>query len=367
MKRKYLYLIAVILFYSCNKNTKPAVNNLPSTADVISKKQTELIFQNLKQFPNKSQFSISIIEKGKVIFFGVKRKSDTLLKTENYNSVFEIGSLTKIFTSTILSNFVLEKKIKLDDEINDFIKIRLKDNAKISFKQLANHTSGLPKMPSNLEFSDKKNKFKDYNTLKLEEFLQNDIALSFSPGEQSSYSNIGVGILGYTLSKMSNENYSDLLNKYIFSKYKMNNTSINRKTLSKNLIKGLNINGEETSNWDLASLSPAGGILSSVEDLSKFAIAQFNSQNKDLALTQQKTFQINNNTGQGLGWRIENNSEGKWYRHNGRTGGYTSSICLDIENKNGVIILSNISTIGNNNKKHIINLCSDLLMTLKSK
>ncbi|MDC1161895.1 serine hydrolase [Tenacibaculum sp.] len=367
MKINYLFLIILILFSSCNENIKPAINNLISTSDIVSLEQSELIFQNSKIFPNNTQFSISIIENGEIKFVGIKRENDTIIKTENHKNIFEIGSLTKIFTSTILSNFVIENIIDLDDKINDYIKIPLKNNVKISFKQLANHTSGLPKMPSNLEYSDKQNKFKDYKNLKLEQFLQNDLELSFTPGKQSSYSNIGVGILGYTLSEISKTNYQELLNKYIFSKYGMNNTSMNRKTLSKKLIKGLNTNGEETSNWDLASLTPAGGLLSSVEDLSKFAVAHFNPQNKDLILTQQKTFEINNNTEQGLGWRIENNSANKWHRHNGRTGGYTSSISLDIENKNGVIILSNISTIGNENKKYIINLCSELMKTLKTK
>ena len=369
MKINFLLLITLILFSSCNQNgnIKPAINNLTSTSDIVSTKQSELIFQNSKIFPNNTQFSISIIENGNIKFIGTKRENDTVFKIENHKNVFEIGSLTKIFTSTILSNFVIEKALKLDDKINDFIKIHLNKNVEISFKQLANHTSGLPKMPSNIEYSDKRNKFKDYNTLKLEEFIQNDLELSFAPGKQSSYSNIGVSILGYTLSEISNNNYQELLNKYILSKYDMNSTSINRRTLSKKIIKGLNTSGQETSNWDLASLTPAGGILSSVEDLSKFAIAQFNPQNKDLILTQQKTFEIDNKTEQGLGWRIENSSGNKWYCHNGRTGGYTSSISLDIENKNGIIILTNISTIGNENKKHIINLCTELLKTLKTK
>jgi len=361
--------VAIILFCSCkqNENVKPAFNNLYSISDIVSKKQSNLIFQNSNVFPNNTQLSIAIIENGKIKFIGIKRENDTISKTENYKNVFEIGSLTKIFTSTILSNFVVNGKLKLDDKINDYIKVNLNNNTKISFKQLANHTSGLPKMPTNLEFSDKLNKFKDYDNLKLEEYLQNHLKLSFNPGEQNSYSNIGVGILGYTLSAISNESYSELLNKYIFSKYGMNNTSVNRKDVEKNLIKGLNTRGNETSNWELASLTPAGGILSSVEDLSKFSIAQFDPLNTDLKLTQQKTFKINKDTDQGLAWRIENNSESKLYCHNGRTGGYTSSICLDLKNKNGVIILSNISTLGNQNKKFIINLCSDLLLTLKKK
>jgi CubicO group peptidase (beta-lactamase class C family) len=156
MKINYLFLITLILFYSCNQNIKPAVNNLTSNSNRVSIEQSDLIFQNSKIFPNNTQFSISIIENGKIQFIGIKRENDTIFKTENHKNVFEIGSLTKIFTSTILSNFVIEKKIKLDDKINDYIKIPLKNNVEISFKQLANHTSGLPKMPSNLEYLDKK-------------------------------------------------------------------------------------------------------------------------------------------------------------------------------------------------------------------
>ena len=219
-------------------------------------------------------------------------------------------------------------------------------------------------MPSNLKFSDRRNKFKEYNTLKLEKYLKNDLELSFNAGKQSSYSNIGVGVLGYALTKVSNLNYSKLLNNYIFSKYEMLNTTVKRENINDLLIKGLDINGDETPNWDLASLTPAGGILSSVEDLSKFAIAQFNHVNKELKLTQQETFQIDEDTYRGLGWKILDDSDNKWVSHNGRTGGYTSSILLDIENKNGVIVLSNISTIGNKNKKYVVNLASDLLKTL---
>ncbi len=346
------------------KNIKIASNNLSGSINTITKKQSDLIFKNSKVFPNETQFFIALIKNGKANFVGVKRNNDTISETENHRNVFEIGSLTKIFTATILSNLVLEGKIKLDDNINDYIEVPIKNNLKISFKQLVNHTSDLPKMPSNLKFSDKRNKFKKYNTLKLEEYLKNDLKLSFDAGKQSGYSNIGVGILGYTLAKVSNISYSNLLDNYIFSKYEMQNISIKRENISHLLIKGLDINGNETPNWDLASLTPAGGILSSVEDLSKFAIAQFNPTNKELKLTQQETFQIDEDTSRGLAWKILSNSDNKWLSHNGRTGGYTSSILLDIENKNGVIVLSNISTIGNKNKKYVVNLASDLLKTL---
>ena len=76
-----------------------------------------------------------MIKNGKVNFVGVKRNNDTISQIEIHQNVFEIGSLTKVFTATILSNLVL------DDNINDYIEVLIKNNLKISFKQLANHTS----------------------------------------------------------------------------------------------------------------------------------------------------------------------------------------------------------------------------------
>ncbi len=86
-------------------------------------------------------------------FYGIKRVNDSIITIDNHNSVSEIGSITKVFTSILLSNFVIDKKIELDDKINNYINISLKNNTKISFKQLANHTSGLPRLPSNLNLA----------------------------------------------------------------------------------------------------------------------------------------------------------------------------------------------------------------------
>lgn len=91
-------------------------------------------------------------------------------------------------------------------------------------------------------------------------------------------------------------------------------------------------------------MAGAGAILSTTEDLSKFALAQFDAANKELVLTNEHTFSVNKKMGVGLGWHIlklKNKGELIW--HNGGTGGYTSSMTLDLENQNGIIILSNIS------------------------
>ncbi len=132
-----------------------------------------------------------------------------------------------------------------------------------------------------------------------------------------------------------------MLQERIFTKYEMNNSSTEKNKIQDKLVIGLDMDGNETSNWDLAALKGAGAILSSVEDLSKFAIAQFSSENNELKMTQKSTLEIGQNREIGLGWLIINDEN--YLFHNGGTGGYTSSVVLDVNSRNGVIILSNVS------------------------
>jgi CubicO group peptidase (beta-lactamase class C family) len=124
----------------------------------------------------------------------------------------------------------------------------------------------------------------------------------------------------------------------------MTNTFTSNKSLEKRIVQGLDASGNETSNWDFDVLFGCGGILSTVEDLNKFAKAQFVATNKTLALTRTPTYTVNKNMRIGLGWHIiktKTNQELVW--HNGGTGGYSSSMALNIAPQNGVIILSNVS------------------------
>ena len=161
-----------------------------------------------------------------------------------------------------------------------------------------------------------------------------------------SYSNLGTGLLGYTLGLSQKTNFQNLLQKEIFDKYKMTNSFTSSQNLKNSLIKGLNKKGEIVSNWDFDVLFGAGGILSTTEDLAMFANAQFNPKNKELELTRKTTFEIKGNTKIGLGWHKLESANGKnllW--HNGGTGGYSSSIVMKVEEKTAVIILSNVSDI----------------------
>ena len=97
--------------------------------------------------------------------------------------------LSKVFTSTILANFVIDEKINLNDNINGYLKTSFNNNTEISFINLANHTSGLPPLPSNLDLTkvNPENPYKEYKEKELEEYLTKHLELLNK--EKYQYSN----------------------------------------------------------------------------------------------------------------------------------------------------------------------------------
>jgi CubicO group peptidase (beta-lactamase class C family) len=341
------------------------VDHQTVTKGNITQVQSELIFNNIKIFPNNTQVALAFIENGVIKFYGVEKRNDSIFTIQNHKNAFEIGSITKVFTATLLADFVSEDKIKLDDVINPYYDFEFNKNQEITFKTLANHTSGLPRLPSNFDFDvSKQDPFSSYDVEKLKSYLANEIDLSFNKVGTYEYSNLGAGLLGYTLSKISNKPLKQLFQEKIFSKYKMSNSAIGSENVTVFLVQGQSPEGQPVQNWNLASLSGAGDIISTTEDLSKFVIAQFQENNKALALTRTKTHTINDKSGVGLGWHTMTNTSGEnWFWHNGGTGGYVSCMVINTENKNGVIVLSNVSALGEP-MDNIDKLCFALMRTM---
>lgn len=333
------------------------------TKNTLSNNELNLLFEKTKDFPQHTEFSIAFINNDQVSYYGFKRVQDTIAYVDNSDTVFEIGSITKVFTSTLLANFVLDNKIALDDPIQQYFDFPLQ-NKQITVVQLANHTSGLPRLPSNLKLNevDQTNPYNEYSEAKLKEYLTTELALDTLSGSNYAYSNLGAGILGYLLETQADTTYESLLQTYIASKYGMKHTTTNKNKVQGKLIKGRDSNGNETSNWNLNSLVGAGGMLSTVEDLAMFIQAQFNPENKALSLTRETTFKIPAYQMEvGLAWnKIKPDSQHTWYMHNGGTGGYSSILAMDTDNKIGIVILSTVSGFHSQNR-NIDQLCLGLM------
>jgi CubicO group peptidase (beta-lactamase class C family) len=331
----------------------------------LSDKQIDLFQDISTTFPLNSQLSLAILNGDKVNFFGIIFKEDTFDVVNNQDSVFEIGSITKILTSTMLARFLIDEKILLDEPIERFLPFKMKniENQKhdITFRHLANHTSGLPRMPGNFAFyPESSHDGKTYSLSTLQEYLENDLMLISTPGEDYNYSNLGYGILGYVLSKISGEDYETLLNKMIRKPYKLRSTTTQINKIRNKLVLGQNLHGQTIENYGLGILNPSGGVYSNVSDLAMLVHANFGTDTL-LAYQRQETYGWGN-FGVALGWHILKigGSNCSWYYHSGGMEGYRSSLYMDVISKKAVIILSNISTF-HPHADRIDQLASDLL------
>lgn len=347
--KKYIVLsIFTLAIAACNSQSKDAKNELEAKG--LSEEQLQLIYEKTKNFPNNTQLSIGLVSGDQVTYYGLKRIEGNLQTIDAKEHIFEIGSISKIFTSTLLAQAVIEGRIALDDTIS----LTTNQDVRITYKQLANHTSGLPRLPANLfamPAFKTDNPYKDYTATALETYMKEQVILDHEPGKMYAYSNLGAGLLGHILSTQEGVTYNTLLQRDIFSKYGMFHSTTLKEQVQQNLISGRDKNGNRTSNWDMASLEGAGGIVSSVPDLVSFAQAQFKADNSVLALSRKRTHTIQENMDIALGWHVIKTKAGNtWYWHNGGTGGYSSSITVDIQNQNAIIILSNLSAFHSLNK-----------------
>ena len=320
-------------------------------SSLIGQNQSQIDSINflLNQLPNNSQIAVAFVNSENVSYYGAINQNGEIKQIDNHKSVFEIGSITKVMTSTILANLVREGKVTLDDSLQKHVPFKLKrpdKNGKtVTIKMLSNHTSGLTRMPNNMLFDllfNSKNPYKKYDLNRMEKYYKKRMKMNRSPGESALYSNIGVAFLGHVLGYVENIPYDQLLDKYVISMYGMTSTSLDRNKIKDNLVLGVNNNGKVVSNWDLSAFNPAGGILSSVEDLSRFARANF-TEDPVLQLQRERTAKYNENIDIALGWLIFNERDEIIYWHNGGTGGYSSDMSINVNAKKSIIILSNVS------------------------
>jgi CubicO group peptidase (beta-lactamase class C family) len=358
MKSKLIPSIFFLTLFLPSDNLLLSRNEIHNNK-YLSQSQKDFITKYVAGFPDKSQLSLAFISDNTVNYAGIEKTDGRLLSINNCNSVFEIGSITKLFTSTLLASLINEKVIQLEDPVETVLPYKLKpsvnDRMLITYKTLANHTSGLPRMPGN--YAD------GYDTASLRIYLQRQLILNSVPGKVYQYSNLGVGILGYLLEIKTGKTYEELLHERIFEKYKMSHTTSEYNKIKELVVPGRNPSGNIIPNWRSDILKAAGGILSNVTDLAKYVLANF-SDDSILAFQREKTF-TGDNMDLALGWHIIKLGGGtcSWYFHNGGMDGYRSALFMDLNTKSAVIILSNVSVL-HAHSENIDKLCYDLLKQL---
>jgi len=280
-------------------------------------------------------------------------------------SIFQVGSISKLFVSTALDILVQEGKISYNDKIKDILPKNTplsEDIANITVYELATHTSGLPREPitfkqfcyfiryeitgNNLySYMDKRWIYKYLKSCKTRKNHHKYI-----------YSNIGYGLLAHLIEIKTGKPFSILAKEKIFLPLDMKDTtfSLSNEQYSR-LVTGhagdqpfFMRRNTPIKPWDMGEImSPTGGIYSTVEDLLKFIKYLFKAENTSLAQAITQTLipisNIENGDIAGLGWDItENNiSHVKIIYKHGMASGYNAYIGLNISNKSGAVVLSN--------------------------
>ncbi len=278
------------------------------------------------------------------------------------NTVFEIGSITKAFTAILLADMAQRGEVSLNDPISKHlpksVKTPTRGGKEITLRHLATHTSGLPRLPDNLNPKTRDNPYADYTVEQMYDFLSRH-TLARDIGAQYEYSNFGAGLLGHILALKAGMDYETLVVKRICGPLKMNDTRIKlTPEMQARLAQGHNEAGQPVMNWDIPTLAGAGALRSTVNDLLLFVAANMNGSN--LTTIMQQTHVVQNSTGAAnleiaLGWHIlkKEGSEIVW--HTGGTGGYRSFLGFDKSSGRGVVVLSNSANDIDDIGRHLLN------------
>jgi D-alanyl-D-alanine-carboxypeptidase/D-alanyl-D-alanine-endopeptidase len=266
------------------------------------------------------------------------------------DSVFEIGSVTKTFTSTLLADMVTRGLVSLDDPVAKYlpkgVKMPERGGKQITLLGLATHRSGLPGMPSNFNPADPDNPYADYTAAKLFEFLSS-CTLTKDIDASYEYSNLGAGLLGEALARKAGKGYEALLTERIFRPLKMNSSGIVlRPGMAARLAAGHSQQLTPVKNWDLDALAGAGAIRSTVNDMLDYVAAYMGLKPSPLSAAMALARQDRNDTTIpdmriGLAWHLMKRPDTVIVWHNGGTAGYHSFVGFDLKKGMGIVILSN--------------------------
>ncbi|MBX7146957.1 MAG: beta-lactamase family protein [Alphaproteobacteria bacterium] len=274
----------------------------------------------------------------------------------NKNTVFEIGSVTKTMQAALLADFVLSKKVTLNDPVINHLPVGFSvptfAGKAIQLIHLATHTSGLPSLPSDFLPTNPDDPYANFSEVILRNSLRT-ITLNHEPGTAWNYSNLGAMLLSLSITNIGGESLDTLLQKKLFTPLKMNNATLSIRR-SRTEAKGHIPGGKIVPAWNfMTSLAGVGGVRASLQDMIQYAKGQLGQIISPITPALEKTQILVSSAAEhggppdmGLGWIIMSLDGHSWIAHEGGTGGFSSFIAINRADQRAVIILAD-TTFGN--------------------
>jgi D-alanyl-D-alanine-carboxypeptidase/D-alanyl-D-alanine-endopeptidase len=297
---------------------------------------------------------IGIIDKNGTRYYNYGQMSLTDSLKPNENSIFEIGSIAKVFTTALLADLELNKEIEISNSIKHYMpvfeQVLANSNRDITLEDLINHTSGLPRNPTNVNRDDS-NRLNDYSKADLIEFLSSYTVDSST--KEYSYSNLAYVVLENVIENKTGKSYESLINEKIWGTLGMNDSYFTVPEAKRNRLVTPYRGGEHVEELDMGEFPAGGGIKTTAKEMLGFIAAQLGMHSTTLdpalKLTHEERFSnIDGEFGQeyegklGLAWDImERKESGKTiYYHKGGTNGFVSLAGFNLEDQIGVVVLA---------------------------
>lgn len=294
---------------------------------------------------------IGLYDQGKREVYGFGRAgTGPDAATPTGTTLFEIGSITKVFTALLLADAAQAKQVELDQPLADLLPPGVPAptlaGAAITLRQLALHSAGLPRLPPSLiPRAADPDPYAGYG----EDALYADLvatALQDPPGTRIVYSNFGAGLLGHVLGKKLGGGYAQALTTRVLRPLGLASTYLGFPPGAPRA-QGTSDDLQPVPPWTFDALAGAGALVSNAQDMLALIDAELDAVagstkplRAPMRLTQETQLdQAGENVG--LGWQVD--ALGRYW-HNGGTGGYHAFVGFDPRTRRGVVILAASAT-----------------------
>jgi serine-type D-Ala-D-Ala carboxypeptidase/endopeptidase len=297
----------------------------------------------------------------RVVSYGTFSTSDARPVTSD--SVFEIGSVTKVFTSWLLADMVRRNEVGLADPAARYLPTGMTINSAtngrtMTLVDLATHTAGLPFWPSNVPATGNNNAaLAGYTVAQLFEFIST-FEVPPDIGTRWAYSNIDAGLLGILLGRHVGSTFDALLAARITNPLKLSSTAITvTSEMTSRLVTGHDAQLNKAPRWNVPAMAGGGSLHSSADDLLTFmaALGDTGSPISAALPTMLETRRQGPGFQQALGWMVISRSpDDQILFHDGQTLGFASSIAYDPRARTGVVVLANAAAGVGDIARHVL-------------
>ena len=342
-----LVLLGLVLFFNNSVSAKP---NLYEGTLI---ERVENYIQNELSQSGVPGAAIALVDNGKIIFNRGYGTANSFGEDVNLDTPFQVASLSKSFTALSVLQLVDEGRLHLDKPVVNYLSEFQTDNKaesdKITLRHLLTHRSGISTMDGNLYQG---NQYRGDDALNRATAILRKAKLKHLPGEAFVYSNANYAVLGHVLETIEQELFEAILKRRVFNPLNMKNSYVqlpygDAKTEANGYRHWFGLTVEQPFTAG-RMMGPAGGVVSSANDMGKY-IAAMSDPTTDLLSPEMRVEML---TGQlawedtfyGMGWGIRRDDQGEFIFHEGLNPGFKSVAGFYTATGDGVVVMTNRSS-----------------------